>query len=74
MSRTDRRGNKKGGPAYTQLFHWVRKTDAWRSLSPYARLLYIELRAKFTGANNGDISMSYREAAELLGCSRNAAS
>lgn len=69
MSRTDRRGNRVGGPAFVQIFHWVRKTAAWRSLSPYGRLLYIEMRAKFTGTNNGDISMSYREAAELLGCS-----
>ncbi len=52
-----------------QLYHWVRKTEAWRSLSPYARLLYVEIRAKYNGTNNGDISMSYREAQELLGCS-----
>lgn len=70
MSRSDRKGRSRGsGLPYTQLFHWIRRTEAWRSLSPYTRLLYIELRSKFTGTNNGDISMSYREAEELLGCS-----
>jgi hypothetical protein len=68
-NRQDRKGRSKGGPAFVQLFHWIRKTDAWRSLSPFARLLYIEIRARYSGSNNGDIPMSYREAEELLNCS-----
>jgi len=68
-NRQNSRGRSKGGPAFVQLFHWVRQTDAWRSLSPWTRLLYIEIRARYSGGNNGDISMSYREAAEILGCS-----
>ncbi len=68
MSRTHKRG-RTGGPAFTQLMHWVRKTEAWRSLNPYARLLYIELRAHYTGSNNGDISYSYRQAEADLNCS-----
>ena len=68
-----RRAGSKGkaykGPAFTQLMHWVRKTEAWRSLGPYARLLYIELRAHYTGSNNGDISYSYRQAEADLNCS-----
>jgi hypothetical protein len=69
MSRTDRKGKRVGGPAFVQIFHWIRKTEAWRSLGPYSRLLYIELRGRYSGVNNGDISMSYREAEELLNCS-----
>ena len=69
MSRTDRKGKRVGGPAFVQLYHWIRQTEAWRSLGPYSRLLYIEVRARYTGSNNGNISMSHREAAELLGCS-----
>lgn len=68
-NKQDRRGRSRGGPAFVQLFHWVRQTDAWRSLSPWSRLLYIELRGRYSGTNNGDIPMSYREAAEILGCS-----
>ena len=66
---TRRRQKIAGGPPFTQIYHWLRKTDAWRSLGPYARLLYIELRAKYSGTNNGQIPMSYREAQDLLGCS-----
>jgi hypothetical protein len=68
-NKQNRKGRSKGGPAFVQLYHWIRQTDAWRSLSPWTRLLYIEIRARYTGGNNGDIPMSYREAAEILGCS-----
>ncbi|KQZ29149.1 hypothetical protein ASD50_18330 [Mesorhizobium sp. Root552] len=68
-NKQDKKGRSRGGPAFVQLFHWVRQTDAWRSLSPWTRLLYIEIRARYAGSNNGDIPMSYREAAEILGCS-----
>lgn len=69
MARHDRRGRSNKGPPFAQLYHWIRRTDAWRSLNPYARLLYIELRAKYDGTNNGAIPMAYREAQDLLGCS-----
>jgi hypothetical protein len=68
-NKQDRKGRSKGGLPFVQLYHWLRKTPAWLSLSPYAKLLYIEMRAKYNGTNNGDISMSYREAEELVGCS-----
>ncbi|MFC5515334.1 hypothetical protein, partial [Kaistia terrae] len=65
----DSRGRRPHGPPYVQLFHWIRLTEAWKSLAPYSRLLYIEIRGRFNGSNNGDISMSHREAAEILCCS-----
>ena len=55
---TRRRQKIAGGPPFTQIYHWLRKTDAWRSLGPYARLLYIELRAKYSGTNNGQACWS----------------
>lgn len=69
MSKQDKRGRSRSGPPYVQLFHWLRRTEAWRSLAPYSRLLYIEIRARYNGQNNGDIAMSYRDAMDLLGCS-----
>lgn len=70
MSRShNNKGRARNGPAFVQIHHWFRKTEAWRSLGPYSKLLYIEMKAKYSGANNGEIPMSYREAAELLGCS-----
>jgi hypothetical protein len=68
-NKQDRKGRSKGGPAYVQLYHWIRKTDAWHSLNVYARCLYVEIRGRYNGSNNGDIPMSFRDAQELLGCS-----
>lgn len=68
-NKQNKKGRTRGGPPYVQLFHWIRQTGAWRSLAPYSRLLYVEIRGRYNGSNNGDISMSYREAEELLGCS-----
>jgi hypothetical protein len=62
-------GRSRNGPTYVMLHHWVMRTPAWRSLSVYARCLYIEMRGRYNGSNNGDISFSYREAEELLGVS-----
>ncbi|WJI80835.1 MULTISPECIES: hypothetical protein [unclassified Mesorhizobium] len=45
------------------------QSPAWRSLDVYERALYVEFKARFTGANNGDISFSGKEMAEALNCS-----
>lgn len=68
MAKHNNKGRSKGCPPYVQLFHWIRKTEAWRSLSPYPKLLYIEIRGRYNGSNNGGISFSVREAMEALGC------
>ncbi len=39
----------------------------WKSLSPGARCLYINLKAKFNGANNGDIKLCYSELMDTAG-------
>lgn len=37
------------------------QSDAWRSLSPAAVWSYIELRRKYNGMNNGDLSLTFKE-------------
>lgn len=73
-----RRSNAKGRtvatPRYVRLFHWLQDTPAWRSLGPAPRALYIELSKRYNSYNNGDISMSVREAADLIHISKNTAS
>lgn len=49
------------------------ESDAWRCLPPPACKIFIELRKRFNGHNNGEISLSYREAAEVAGCSKSSA-
>lgn len=65
------RKGKRGAGRFVQLPEWVQASEAWASLSPGPRCLYIELKRRFTGSNNGRITLSHREAATLLNCHRN---
>lgn len=68
--RRGRRHNATGrsttGPRFVKLEHWMLKTPAWQALPPASRALYLELAQRYNGYNNGEISMSVREAARLL--------
>ncbi len=60
--------NKKGRSTherFAMLPFYLLKSEAWRSLRPQARAVYIELLSRYSGTNNGDISMSVREASDL---------
>lgn len=41
-------------------------SDAWRSLTGSAVKVFVELRSRYNGLNNGDLSLSFAEAADLL--------
>lgn len=56
-----------------RLYHWLLRSEAWRSLSPNARALYIEMVDRYYGMNNGRIGFSVRDAAEVLHIGKNAA-
>ena len=58
--------HKKGGGRHLQLQEWFQRTEAWATLKPGPRALYIELKRCFNGSNNGRIFLSYRDAAEAL--------
>jgi hypothetical protein len=51
---------------HVRLYHWFLKSEAWRSLSPNARALYLEIVERYNGSNNGRIGFSIRDAAEAL--------
>jgi hypothetical protein len=67
------KGRTKGGERYVKLDHYLLKSPAWRSLSPGAKCLLIEVWQRHNGINNGEISYSVREAAKSLRCSKNTA-
>lgn len=70
MSRKhDNKGRRTGDGHYFQMFEWLMRTTAWQHASVYERSLYIELKRRYNGKNNGDIAMGHREAERLLGCS-----
>ena len=64
--RIDETGRSIGPTRFLKLEHWIFKTEAWRSLPPPSRAVYIEIAQRFFGINNGEISLSVREAAGLV--------
>ena len=64
--KVNKKGRNPGGAPFVQLFHYLLNSPAWQSLRPPARALYVEIVKRFNGCNNGEISLSVREAARLL--------
>lgn len=58
---------------FVQIYDWVRLSPAWRDLSPQARAVYVEMKARFNGSNNGKIGYGAREAAADIGMSHSSA-
>lgn len=69
MSRTNSKGRSSGEPRHVRLYEWLQKSPAWRTLDVYSRSLYVEFKARYTGANNGGISFSGKEMEAALNCS-----
>lgn len=71
MASKPYKGHKKGVGRFVQLPEWLQASEAWASLRPGPRALYIELKRRFNGGNNGLIILSHRESAKALGVHRN---
>ncbi len=69
MSKAYKR-HKKGAGRHVQLPEWLLATEAWASLKPGPRALYVELKRRFNGSNNGELFLSHRDAAILLNVGR----
>lgn len=72
-SRRQRRGRKHnakgrsiGKKRFVMLVHWLLDSPAWRSMKCEPKQLYVELRRRFNGSNNGEIFYSIRDAARDL--------
>ncbi len=65
------KSHKKGVGRHVQLPEWVQASEAWATLRPGPRSLYIELKRRFNGSNNGRIILSHRDAAKLMSVHRN---
>lgn len=74
MPKRDSKGNKVGSNgSFIQLKTFFLKSEAFRSASGIACKLLLCLAHRFKGGNNGEISMSVREAAFELNCTKNTA-
>jgi hypothetical protein len=62
---------KKGSSApFIQIEHWVYDCEAWQSLKPGPKALYLALKRRFNGHNNGELFLSQRDAAKELSVGR----
>ena len=68
--RSYKRG-KRGAGRHVQLPEHLQATAAWRDLKAGPRALYIELKRRYIGSNNGRIILSHRDAADALNAHRN---
>lgn len=72
MKRKGYKRSKRGGAGrFVQLPEWVQASEAWSTMKPGPRALYIELKRRYKGSNNGEITLSHREAAHVLNVNRN---
>lgn len=71
MSRKPYKHQKKGAGRHVQLPEWLQTSEAWATMKPGPRALYIELKRRFVGTNNGELYLSHRDAAESLNVHRN---
>lgn len=56
---------------HVQLPEWLQASKAWATMKPGPRALYVELKRRFKGSNNGAIYLSHRDAAKALNVHRN---
>lgn len=65
------KSRKRGGGRHLQLSEHLQSTEAWASLKPGPRALYVELKRRYNGSNNGRIFLSHRDAAIAINVHRN---
>lgn len=68
MAKPNAKGRSKNpGGKYAPTHAWLAKMPAYRLLSSNARSLLLELKLLYNGSNNGDIFVSWRDAAKAIG-------
>ena len=71
--RRYRKGRDKAEEQFFGLSYPMARSLAFRLLSGPALKVFIEVRTRFNGGNNGDLSLSLDEAAQLLGIGKGTA-
>lgn len=71
MAKSYKRHKRGGAGRHVQLPEWLQASEAWATMKPGPRALYVELKRRFNGLNNGAIYLSHRDAAVALNVHRN---
>jgi len=53
-------------PPFVMLTNELIDSKAWKELSCYARTVYIEIKRRYNGKNDGNLSYTYREASKIM--------
>jgi hypothetical protein len=66
MARSSK--HKNAGPRHVRICHFMMDSQAWKSLGPTERAVYLDMAKRYAGvgSNNGRIGYSVREAATEL--------
>jgi DNA-binding transcriptional MocR family regulator len=66
--RHNNTGRSTAESRHVRLYHWLMRTEAWRSLDATERAIYVEIAGRYggPGSNNGRIPYSVREATKAL--------
>lgn len=68
MSRARRRKDR-GHKSFVMLPRKMLRRKEWKELNPAAKILYLYLKAKYNGSNNGEIRLYYSELKGIKGIS-----
>ncbi|MCF3973931.1 hypothetical protein [Paracoccus salsus] len=63
--------HKRGTGKFVQLREYLQASEAWATMRPGPRALYVEIKRRFNGSNNGSLYLSHRDAAIALNVARN---
>jgi len=64
-----KRSRNKGHKSFVMLPRQMLRGEAWKELTPAAKILYVYLKGKYNGINNGGIKLYYSELKGVNGIS-----
>ncbi len=65
-----RRRKKGGGLSHVGIERrTINNDDHWRNLSAAAKILYLHIKGRYNGRNNGEIQLTYKDMKGVKGCS-----
>ena len=65
----DRFKRANGAKHWVQLEHYLLDSPAWKGLTANAKVIYIEIKKRYNGKNNGSLALSSRDAGDALNSS-----
>ncbi len=64
--RVNQKGRTVGVDRFLMLPHFLLTSEAWKSLTPAQRALFVEVAQRWNGFNNGRIGLGIREAGQAI--------